>query len=212
MNATIGRTLEALLFALLAAPPLAAQRATEADSAELHASCRLAARALATGRPSPHYDWALDQIRSCDQSAGPALATRWLALRETDRPELVRLIFTSQSIRDQRIFDAVLRVASSHDVAPLIRLAALNVLVSYTDPRVDVPLGTLEHPDAGAALPLVSDFFPDAGAVPLVASDPATFMTLLRRLAQSDPAPTVAAAAGYLWRGFEARGLGRATP
>jgi hypothetical protein len=199
-------------LAALSAAPLAGQRATEADSAQLRAYCQSAAKALAAGRSDPNYDWAVDQIMSCDRSAGPALATRWLSLREADRTELGHLIFSSTSVRDQRIFDAVLRVAGSRDTAPLIRLAALSVLASYTDPRVAAWPETLEHPDTSATLPLVLDFFPDSGAVPLAAGDPAAFMTLLRPLGESDPDPEVASAARYLRREFDSRGLGRSAP
>lgn len=212
MRSTIRRVLAAAILAAFTAPRLAAQRATEADSAQLRAYCRLAAQALEAGRPDPHYEWAVDQIMSCDQSAGAALASRWLALRDADRTELGHLVFSSRSMRDQRIFDAVLRVAGSPNVAPLIRLAALSVLASYADRNVYVALSGLEHPSNDAVLPGELDFFPENGAVQLVESDPATFMTLLRTLARSEPDSEVGAAAKYLLRGFETAGLGRATP
>ncbi|HEX6535792.1 MAG TPA: hypothetical protein VF041_14435 [Gemmatimonadaceae bacterium] len=192
-------------LALLAATsPLAAQRATEATDAHLREECRLATQALTTGRPHPRYSWALDQIRVCDQSAGPALASRWRALREADRTELGHLSFTSRSVRDQRIFDAALAVAGARGTAPLIRLAALGVLASHVDPTVYVSLEKLEHPKANQLLPAVLDFAPRDGAVPLAESDKATFLTFLRGLVEHEPDPQVATAARYLLRGFMA--------
>jgi hypothetical protein len=186
-----------------AGPPLAAQRATEAQDARLRASCRLAAQAIATGRLHPHYSWAVDQIRSCEQSAGAVLAGRWAALREADRQELLHLGFSSRSVRDQRIFDAVLRVAGSREAAPLVRLTALRVLISYTDPAQDVLLEDLESPKDNRTLARVTHFAPSDGAVPLAAGNRATFLALLRELGEREPDPQVAAAARYILRNLD---------
>ena len=52
--------------AILSATSLSAQRATEANDAQLRAHCRLAAQVLETGHPSTHYGWAISQIRRCE--------------------------------------------------------------------------------------------------------------------------------------------------
>ena len=194
-------------LAMASAAPLAAQRSTEANDAKLRANCRLAAQVLETGHPSTHYEWAVNEIRRCEQIAGPALAAHWSALREADRADLKQLMFSSSSMRDQRIFDAVLSVAGSRDVAPIIRLAALSVLVSYADPVLDVSLERLEKPKENELLGHVTHFAPSEGAVPLAAGDLPALMSLLRTLAEQEPDPQVAAAARYLLRGFEARGV-----
>lgn len=56
---------------MVSAAPLSAQRSTEANDAKLRANCRLAARTLETGHPSTHYEWAVNEIRRCEQSASP---------------------------------------------------------------------------------------------------------------------------------------------
>jgi hypothetical protein len=195
-------TAGAAALALLSVAPLAAQHAQEAEDAQLRAHCHLAAQALETGHPHPHYDWAIDQIRRCDQSAGPALARRWTSLRDADRTELDRLAFSSMSLRDQRIFDAAVGVASSREAAPLVRLAALRVLTSYAKRSVDVPLRRLEQPKDDEALPRVVDFAPTVGAVPPRPDNPDVLISLLRQLVQQEADPQVAAAARYLLRGF----------
>lgn len=194
-------------LAIITAAPLAAQRATEATDAQLRARCRQAAQVLETGHPEPHLTWAVDQITACNESAGPALASRWSSLRDVDRDALGQLTFSSRSVRDQRIFDAVLAVAGAPDRAPLIRLSALRVLLSYTDPKLDVPLPHLEAPKDNESLWSVADFSPMDGAEPLAAGDPSAFIDLLRRLVAQDSNPEVAAAARYLLRGLEARGM-----
>jgi hypothetical protein len=192
---------------LMATVPLAAQQATEATDVRLRARCRTAAQVLETGHPAPKLAWAISQIRVCDESAGPALASRWLALREADRDALGELTFTSRSVRDQRIFDAVLAVAGAPDRAPLIRLSALRVLLSYTDPDLDVSLRDLEAPQDDQLLGGILDFVPTDGAVPLAAGDPAAVMELLRRLVQQEPSSEAGTAARHLLRGLEARGV-----
>jgi hypothetical protein len=207
MKPIFGRTAATTTLVIITAAPLAAQRATEATDAQLRAHCRQAAHALEIGQPAPHLAWAVDQMTACDESAGPALANHWLALREADRDALGQLTFSSRSVRDQRIFDAVLAVAGAADRAPLIRLSALQVLVSYTDPILSVSLEDLERPKDNESLGHILDFAPTDGAVPLAAGDPAAVMDLLRRLVQQEPNPEVKAAARYLLRGLEAHGV-----
>ena len=207
MKPIFGRTVATVALTVITAAPLAAQRATEANDAQLRARCRLAAQVLETGHPGPKYGWAVDEIMVCDESAGPALARHWSSLHDVDREALGHLTFSSRSVRDQRIFDAVLAVAGAPDRAPLIRLSALRVLVSYTDPVLDVSLDDLEHPKDNEVLGHIVDFAPTDGTVPLAAGDPSAVMDLLRRLGQQEPNPEVAAAARYVLRGLEAHGV-----
>lgn len=207
MKPILRRAAASAALGIITAAPLAAQRATEATDAQLRARCRQAAQVLETGHPEPHLAWAVDQIMACDESAGPALASRWSSLREADRDALGQLTFSSRSVRDQRIFDAVLAVAGAPDRAPLIRLSAMRVLLSYTDPKLDVPLPHLEAPKDNESLWSVADFSPTDGAEPLAAGDSSAFMDLLRRLVEQDSNPEVAAAARYLLRGLEAHGV-----
>ena len=51
-----------------------AQAKREADDAHIRERCRFAAQILTTGEPHTHHDWAVAKIRTCDESAGPALA------------------------------------------------------------------------------------------------------------------------------------------
>ncbi|MGH9782815.1 MAG: hypothetical protein ACRD88_01410, partial [Terriglobia bacterium] len=131
------------LVVLLLAQSLAAQQSRERDDLQLRNSCRLASQALATGHPHPH-DWARDLIGACDESGGAALALLWRSGVPQDRQELGRLVYVTSRLRDQRILDALLRVAADPARPAVVRLSAIRVLISYFSPGTVAELRDLE--------------------------------------------------------------------
>src|SRR5919198_688104 len=119
-----------LMICILAVLPsaIAAQRPSEVDDIHLRNNCRLAAQVLTTGYPAPHYGWARDIIRECDQSGGPAPAAVWG--KPPPGPFLGALV-------------GVARHPSSPEA---VGFSALGVLVSSFPPAKAVSLQKLKTP------------------------------------------------------------------
>ncbi|NUO64837.1 MAG: hypothetical protein HOQ11_06630 [Gemmatimonadaceae bacterium] len=192
----------------LVGPSVGAQESATADSARLRERCQFASRALASGHPDPHRQWALNFIRLCPGDAGPVLAAQWEGgnAASPSPAELNDLVFSSQKIRDQRVFDAAAAVARSVSTPSSLRFGALQVLASYADSTVAVSLDDLEHPNTAASLRVSTDVFPTAGAVPLATDVRARALAIFASLAANEPDAGIRAAAQYLSRGF---GVGR---
>ncbi len=181
-----------------------AQEPTETSDVRLRNNCRLAVQALTTGRPAPHYDWALDQIRACDETGGIGLAGAWQSVAE-DTVDLERLVFSSARLRDARVLEAVLAVAQDPKRTTAVRLSSLRVLASYADSTVSVSLGELQAPPDTAILPGIFDFGAHDGSMPLQSADPGRILSVFDTLATTDHDPHVRAAARFLRDGFALR-------
>jgi hypothetical protein len=108
---------------------------------------------------------------------------------------------------DQRIAEAAITTARDVSRPTQVRLAALQVLVSYFDPHATVgtSLGALDNPPKGRTLAAVTDVAPRVGTEPPTANLPGRVYALNRDLT-TDADSAVARAARYLWQAMtEAR-------
>jgi len=187
----------------LIAPRLGAQGAGEAADARLRKDCRLATQILTKGQPDPHYDWARDIIGKCDSSGGPALAALWRSV-PADSAELAHVVYTTSRLRDQRILTALLAVAQDQARPLAVRLATIQVLISYFKPSGYVPFDWLKRPPFGSPVGQVTEFLATEGSVPLGANTRNTILALMRQLAASDPDATMRGAARFVTEALEA--------
>lgn len=179
------------------------QGQSERDDARIRNDCRLAAQILTMGQPNPRYGWARDIISKCDESGGAALAALWRSVA-ADSAELVHVVYSTSRLRDQRVLDEIVTVAQDQARPAVVRLSAFQVLVSYYKPGAHIPLRWLRQPPFGSPLGVVTEFRATEGASPLGPATRDVIHTLMRKLAESEPDPTVRNAARFLAEAFEA--------
>ena len=188
-------------IAMLAPVVLQAQgrRLPEREDPVLRADCRLAAQAIETGRPSPHWGWAMETISACDETAGDALAKLWRSV-PTDSIVLMRLLRSAREIKDQRVYVAATTVARDASAAWWPRATALRLLAAYVDPGLRFHTEDLRPgPDsAGLVIRTVSHWVQNDGSQPLAAGAIPEIQALLAELAASDPNPDVRYTAQHL--------------
>ena len=186
------------LGALVGPTGLAAQGATEASDALLKADCRLAAQTLATGRPAPHWDWAIGAISRCDESAGPGLAKAW-SIATVDSATLSEMVRTSRDVQDGRLFEALVAVASDPAAGWWRRASALRVLAAYVAPQL---MFTPDHlrpsPTAPGSVRILGHVTLFQGTTPMPADSKARTRALFLRLVESDPDSGIRSAASFL--------------
>ena len=180
-------------LAMLAPVVLQAQgrRLPEREDSVLRADCRLAAQAIETGRPSPHFDWAMESISRCDETAGEALALAWRHA-PTDSVTLMILGRSSREMKDQRIYEAAVAVARDVSRSWWPRQAALRLLASYVEPRVTFNEDGLRSEGRGHSS---SHTAVREGSQPLVPGAIPQILVLLADLAANDPDPLLRNAA-----------------
>lgn len=134
----------ALLLMLL---PACAVAQANPDSVKHRNDCRLAAQILSTGHPAPHYDWALETTWRCPEAA-PALA------REMERTATVRdtaflnaLTQPTIELRDGRVFETALRIASNRQASTEARIFAIRTLIYTMRPGGGIDYGNLAERD-----------------------------------------------------------------
>lgn len=205
-RATRSRSASALILAavLLGAGSRAGgaqeEGVTELSSPHLRNDCRLAAQILETGHPQPHSAWALETIGRCEESAGAALAALWTS-PAADADALEQLFRASAQVRDQRIYDAVVRAAEDGGQPTIVRLTALRVLAAYVEPSAAVPPDYLMEADPDAYRVASRNHATQIdGAVPLEADVRAPVRALLVRLSGDGADASMRAAAAYLLR------------
>jgi hypothetical protein len=112
---------------------------SEGQDRHVRNDCRLAAQALETGHPAPHYEWALEFIAKCEETGAPVLAALWRSAADTEH--LNRLFVSSYLLRDARVTDAVTQAAQNRALPRLVRLNAIRVLAGHAVPEfmVSVP-------------------------------------------------------------------------
>ena len=169
------------------ARPLHAQRASEATDATLRADCRLATQAIEAGHPSPKWSWALETLLACEQSAGAAMAIAWRSAPD-DSVALTGLVRLSQAVRDGRIFEATLVVASNPANGWWRRAAAMRVLGAYVDPGVLFKFDDL-RPRADSSLRYASAQHSEQrlGSTPVPPTATTQILALLSQAATMDP-------------------------
>jgi hypothetical protein len=104
------------------------------------------------------------------------------------------LVHTSATLRDARLYDAVLGVARSPVQATTVRLAALRVLMAYYSLGLDPNETWLRTSTLGDPIPVAMDQAAVTGANPLPPSLVTNMPSLMADLAHSDD-PVVAGAA-----------------
>ena len=194
---TVRFTTTNLLLAVLLWPvPAVAQ---EAQNVQRRNDCRLAGQALETGHPHPHYEWALGVIGACDESGGPALAGLWQAAT-SELSALNRLVTASRRLRDLRVLEATLQVASDGARETVVRLSALLVLATHSSPFAVPTLEDLDVRPGGRRLLRIRDHAGGVeGSEPLPPDTADRVMTFLQQLAVGDPDERVRYAAGLLF-------------
>jgi len=176
--------------------------------AEVKRTCDKAAQEVSRRGADSSYRTALRVLPSCGDAAGAVLARAWTTA-PADRASLRTLSAASAQTRDQRIFDAV-RATASEQSKPLDhRLAAMEVLVNYFDPRLYAefpePAAPVAHPGQYVSIGSSTHIVSQAGSRPLSASVKQEIVTVFRELASRDSNERIKNAAGYLAEYFAAR-------
>jgi hypothetical protein len=122
----------------------AQQEGLREDEPRWRAECAAAVAHLEGGvSESTETTRLLHTLSNCERSAGSALAAFWLS-RPSDEGVIRVLSYTSQRMHDRRIMDAVVVVVEDPSFSGELRMAALEVLASYVDPRISL---IVEYPD-----------------------------------------------------------------
>ena len=139
-------------------------------------------------------------IAWCDESGGPALAGLWQATT-SDPSELDGLVNASRRLRDARVLEATLLVASDGTRESVVRLSALRVLATLAYPFAVPTLENLDIPPEGTRRLLRTRDHPDGveGSEPLPSDTADRVLTLLQQLAAGEPDERVRYAAGLLF-------------
>lgn len=145
------------------ARPATAQESGHQEQVQHRNRCRLAAQAMQTGRPHPHYQWARGYISICDDEGPHALASEWRTVRE-DTAEVYFLIRSSSRIRDARIFEALQQAATDRSRPDVVRVGAMITLSRYVDPQNAIGFPDVRPPRGGVnRIPLVSNWTTGGG-------------------------------------------------
>jgi hypothetical protein len=191
------RKLSLTLLAVAVACPALARAQGERGDARVRERCREAADLLESGPRHPKHRWALHFILRCDVSGAPALASRWPVVEGRDTSYLGGLAYASRVLRDGRLLRALVELIGQSTRPRAVRLAALDVLVSYyavgrtlpsaaADPGIDVKWCVM----GGQA-----DYYVRDGAVPITAADRPSIMQAVEAVAATDTDPIVQHAA-----------------
>lgn len=138
LTSSRARALSLSLTVLLAAAPFAhasAQRETT--------DCLSIVDEMLSDSPAPET---IRDAAECPASGPVTLASRWTRRGWRDDLERAALVEASSSLRDGRLYDAVLHVAHSRAYQREDRMAALQVLAAYYDPRYS-SMGTASRSD-----------------------------------------------------------------
>lgn len=198
-----------LLVGLLATvgpvTPAFGQNQHEKDDVHLRNDCRFASQVVSTGRPEPHYEWALRRLGACSATGPTVLADLWRVNDATS--DLDILYWASRELRDRRLVEAVVGVLSDRNRSTLVRLNALRTVASFIDdkafvesldrfpelpPRFHSCVAGTDHP------------FSRLGDEPPAADAGERLLELLRQLSTTDPEPRVKSGAACLWRELRA--------
>jgi len=171
-----------------------AQDKRENYNATLRADCRLALQVIVTGKPEPKWDWALDQIAYCDDTAGEALPVL-LRRASTDSLEQLELLVAGRGVRDQRILDAAIEVAQNGALTWRPRVSAMRVMVSYINRSIVIePEDIMAAPGGMPRTLIVDHAYQIDGTHPLSPSARSTIRTVFEALASADQDARVRAA------------------
>lgn len=119
----------------LAVVSCAVGQAPVGEKDQQHAArCRAAASTTATQHSGTDLIMAIDRLRLCETTGGPALAAIWK--RRPDNAEVVdRLIARSKDVHDRRLLETVIDAASDDAATHELRIGAMEVMASYVTGR-----------------------------------------------------------------------------
>ena len=162
-------------------------------------SCAAAARTLAAGTVRALE---FDVLAECRESGPQALADVWSRSNFLSATDVASLMRASLSLRDGRLYRALLTVVGNPRKSTALRLSALQVLASYYSGELTASQRWLTAARVGEDIPRTTLHFDSLTAVPLPASRLSEVATLLARLALEDPDSTFRQAALRLAQGI----------
>lgn len=186
---------------LLAFMPLrlAAQQSPASDSS-LTPVCDRAATTLARSTGEQYYR-AVSDVASCPDVGAQALAAQWQR-PPRDTVALRLLGEVSPRIRDRQVFTTVKQVFTDPSRPRVQRLAALNTLSGYYNPRLSLRFPEPGRPDlSGSAYVMIGMGNPlttRPGVTPLAATVQQEILAALREIGTSDSDERVRKIASYL--------------
>ena len=110
-----------------------AQGQANPDSIKLRDDCRLAEQVLSTGQPATHRQDALSIIGHCGREGIPATIAAWSSAG-SDQTELQILVTATRAFASQEITDALVSTVGQASRPLEVRVAALQVLITFADP------------------------------------------------------------------------------
>jgi hypothetical protein len=188
------------LLTLLAVAVVIPATATSARAQGEPSDC---AGALAKLRTQPNNIAGIRTASRCPESGPVTLAALWTRRDAVGVATRAALVEESGSLRDTRLMDAVVGVATGGDRPVADRLAALQVLMRYYDRRYVLSVDDLSTESIGSPIPRsVGGPPPVYGSSPLAQTTRGTIGTMLSTLASSDADHAVRHAALRLRQGL----------
>lgn len=184
-----------LVWTVGISPAVMAQQSRERADPALAARCQAAASRLASAATEPGQE--LAQMSRCDETGPQVLARLWEDA-SVDPARVDGLVYLTSSLHDQRVLDALLRVATSLTRDRMVRLRALGVLITYIDPKLVVRLGDLDSVTPEPVLGWRGHLTHGVGSEAPGADAPDRIMDALRAMGTSDSDP-IAPSAKWLW-------------
>jgi hypothetical protein len=117
------------------------------DSVHHRNDCRLAAQVVTAGHPRPRLAWATNIMRTCRDGGGPIAQAFSANRHSTDTTYLNALTHPAIALRDGRLFETAIAIASDRRASLQARVYAIRTLIwsmypgggiGYTD-LVDTP-------------------------------------------------------------------------
>jgi hypothetical protein len=190
--------MEVVGLALLMPFRLAAQ---EVPDSSLASVCDRAAATVAREHSGQQYYLAVSDVASCPQRGAPALIGQWQR-PPRDTVALRVLGEVSPRIRDGELFLAVRQVFMDPTRPRLERLAALNALVGYYNPRLSLRFPEPGHGNLpGSAYVMIGMGNPvitRPGGTPLTATVQQDVLRVLSEVGSTDPDERVRKIASYV--------------
>ena len=184
-----------------ARPQLLASQTPSASDGHRH-YCERLATTLAAGRNQATYRQAMGNLQSCPEGlATPVLLLQWQQPPQ-DTSAINALATTTKRFRDQRLLEAVLRIAANVSLPTQMRIATFHTLVAYVDPHTVVIFRQLDRKGlSGSRYVLLGSIDHDnseAGGMPLRTSASREIIQFFADLGAGDPDSTVRSTAKFL--------------
>ncbi|MGH3041081.1 MAG: hypothetical protein ACRDNG_04975 [Gaiellaceae bacterium] len=145
------------------------------------------------------------QDRSPPANEQVVIALRqWSTVSNADSALLETLVESSIRLRDERVLDAMLRVAAQTGLPEVVRLSAMRVLLTYLveNPQATVGLDALRDP-VGSLAGRLTHRSVIAGPQPITPTSLQRARAALEAMAASDPNENVRNAADFLAREYK---------